>query len=267
MGAIQIRGAISREEIFMNIDWNAAEYHSNFSFVYKYGEELTGLFTLKKGSRVADVGCGNGVLTQKLRTMGYDAFGIDNSAEMIALAKRNAPDMHFIRADATQFTLEEPADGIFSNAVFHWIDDHDLLAQNLARNLRTGGELVCEFGGKGCAEAVHGALEDIFAERGLKYRRTFNFKSIGEFAPVLERHGLVPTYCTLFPRPTLQAEGESGLKNWILTFLKEPFAGIEAGEREDIIAEAERRLRPALCKDGQWYIDYMRIRIKAVKVQ
>ena len=125
---------------------------------------------------------------------------------------------------------------------------------------------MCEFGGKGCAEAVHSALEDIFKAHGLKYKRTFNFKSIGEFAPVLERHSLVPVYCTLFSRPTRQ-QGEDGLKNWIFTFLKEPFAGIEAGEREDIIAEAERRLRPALCKDGQWYIDYMRIRIKAVKVQ
>ena len=257
---------IARQGVIMNIEWNAGDYHKNFSFVYKYGEELLNLFTLQKGARVADVGCGNGVLTQKLRTMGYDAFGIDNSAEMIALAKRNAPDMHFIRADATQFTLEEPADGIFSNAVFHWIDDHDLLAQNLARNLRTGGELVCEFGGKGCAEAVHGALEDIFAERGLKYRRTFNFKSIGEFAPVLERHSLVPVYCTLFPRPTRQ-QGEDGLKNWIFTFLKEPFSAVPEGEREQIIAEAERDLRPMLYKDGEWYIDYVRIRVKAIKVQ
>lgn len=258
---------IARQGVIMNIEWNTGDYHKNFSFVYKYGEELLNLFTLQKGARVADVGCGSAVLTKELRGAGYDVCGIDSSTQMIELDKNNAPDIPFICADATQFRLEEPVDGIFSNAVFHWIDDHEALAENLARNLRAGGELVCEFGGKGCAEAVHGALEDIFAERGLKYRRTFNFKSIGEFAPVLERHGLVPTYCTLFPRPTLQAEGESGLKNWILTFLKEPFAGIEAGEREDIIAEAERRLCPALCKDGQWYIDYMRIRIKAVKVQ
>lgn len=32
-----------------------------------------------------------------------------------------------------------------------------------------------------------------------------------------------------------------------------------------IIAEAESRLRSKLYKDGQWFIDYVRIRVKAVK--
>ena len=111
---------------------------------------------------------------------------------------------------------------------------------------------------------MHSALEEIFAERGLKYRRTFNFLSIGEFAPVLEKHGLVPVYCTLFPRPTRQS-GEEGLKNWILTFLKEPFEAIADDVRGEIIAEAEKRLRAKLFKDGEWFVDYVRIRVKAVK--
>lgn len=250
----------------MNIKWNAENYSDNFSFVYEYGEELTGMFTLGRGSRIADVGCGSGALTRKLCDMGYEVIGIDSSAEMLSLAKSTAPAASFMLADAAKFSLEKPADGIFSNAVFHWIDDLSALAKNLAANLRAGGELVCEFGGKGCAEAVHSALEDIFKAHGLKYKRTFNFKSIGEFAPVLERHSLVPVYCTLFPRPTRQ-QGEDGLKNWIFTFLKEPFSAVPEGEREQIIAEAERDLRPMLYKDGEWYIDYVRIRVKAIKVQ
>lgn len=123
---------------------------------------------------------------------------------------------------------------------------------------------MCEFGGKGCAEAVHSALENIFAERGLSYHRAFNFQSIGSFAPVLEGAGLTPVFCSLFPRPTRQ-KGEDGLKNWILTFLKKPFEGIVGGVRDEIIAEAESRLRAKLYKDGQWFIDYVRIRVKAVK--
>lgn len=250
----------------MNIDWNAKDYHKNFAFVYKYGEELINMFTLPKGARIADVGCGSAALTMQLKAAGYEVCGIDSSSDMIALAKSNAPDIPFIHADATNFLLEQPADGIFSNAVFHWIDDHEALVKNLARNLRTGGELVCEFGGKGCAEAVHSALEKLFAERGLKYARTFNFKSVGEFAPVLERYGLLPVYCALFPRPTRQ-QGVAGLKNWILTFLKQPFSGIPEGVLGDIISAAERALRPVLYKNGEWYIDYVRIRVKAVKVR
>lgn len=116
---------IARQGVIMNIEWNAGDYHKNFSFVYKYGEELLNLFTLQKGARVADVGCGSAVLTKELRGAGYDVCGIDSSTQMIELAKNNVPDIPFICADATQFRLEEPVDGIFSNAVFHWIDDHE----------------------------------------------------------------------------------------------------------------------------------------------
>ena len=135
----------------MNIKWNAENYSDNFSFVYEYGEELTGMFTLGRGSRIADVGCGSGALTKKLCDMGYEVIGIDSSAEMLSLAKSTAPAASFMLADAAKFSLEKPADGIFSNAVFHWIDDLSALAKNLAANLRASGELVCEFGGKGCA--------------------------------------------------------------------------------------------------------------------
>lgn len=80
----------------------------------------------------------------------------------------------------------------------------------------------------------------------------------------MEGAGLTPVFCSLFPRPTRQ-KGEDGLKNWILTFLKKPFEGLVDGVRDEIIAEAESRLRAKLYKDGQWFIDYVRIRIKAVK--
>ena len=54
-----------------------------------------------------------------------------------------------IKWNAAEFELEEKADVIFSNAVFHWIDAdrQEKLAANLAAQLKPGGELVCEFGG------------------------------------------------------------------------------------------------------------------------
>lgn len=32
------------------------------------------------------------------------------------------PELDFMAGDATEFTLDEKADVIFSNAVFHWIN-------------------------------------------------------------------------------------------------------------------------------------------------
>src|ERR1022692_3797692 len=43
------------------------------------------------GGRVVDAGCGSGVWARELSECGYDVLGIDISAHMIRLARRQAP--------------------------------------------------------------------------------------------------------------------------------------------------------------------------------
>lgn len=248
----------------MNIAWDAEDYEQGFSFVHRYGEDLLALVDAPAGARVVDVGCGTGALTARLAERGFDVQGIDASPDMVAVARRDHPGLAFAVADALSFTLAEPADVVFSNAVFHWIDDarqDDLLA-NIAANLVPGGALVCEFGGAGCAETVHRALAHAFERHGLAYRHPHCFPTIGQYAPRLEAAGLVPEVALLFDRPTPQ-EGSDGLAHWIHTFLKRPFAGVEPALAERIVAEAVEEARGSLWHDGRWWVDYVRIRIKA----
>ncbi len=72
-------------------------------------------------------------------------------------------------------------------------------------------------------------------------------------------------YAILFDRPTLQ-KGEDGLEKWIRMFDKAPFEGLDENLKSVLINEAVEAARPVLYKDGQWYVDYVRIRIKAEKV-
>lgn len=252
----------------MNIEWNAEDYTSNFNFVYGYGEAVTELLTVPRGALVVDLGCGNGTLTRKLSEKGYRVVGVDASADMIALAGERYPELPFVRADALAFELEEKADAIFSNAVFHWIDagKQQQLLRHIASQLKPGGELVFEFGGKGCAETVHAELERVFDRHGLAYPRVFYFPSIGEYAPLMEKAGFRIHYAVLFDRPTEQ-KNENGLEEWIRMFVKKPFEGMEKGLADEIIAETVQRLRPQLFVDGKWYVDYVRIRMRAVKVK
>ncbi len=251
----------------MTKNWNAPRYASDFHFVADYGRSVTDLLTVPVGSRVIDLGCGTGTLTAVLRQRGYRVLGIDASADMLDQARREHPQLTFQQGDACTFRLDTPADAIFSNAVFHWIPDQQALVRNLATNLRPGGQLVFEFGGRGCGETVHRALATAFAEAGLAYHHPFSFRSIGEFAPLLEQNGFAVQYATLFDRPTVQSGGAQGLQNWIEMFVTAPFDGIAADTRARIVQRAVALCRPTLWQGDHWIIDYVRLRMQAVRTQ
>lgn len=252
----------------MNIRWDAEGYTENFDFVHRYGEAVLDLIAEPAGSLVVDLGCGNGALSEKIKEKGYRVLGLDASSEMIETARRLHPDIVFYQADALNFQLEEKADVIFSNAVLHWIDEdkQEQLVENIASQIKDGGYFVCEFGGKGCAELVHSALERAFAKRKIHYPRVFYFPTIGEYTPILEKYKLRVEYAVLFDRPTAQ-KTENGLEDWIRMFDKKPFEGMEKHLQEEIIREAVDELRPVLYQNGKWIVDYVRIRIKAKKCE
>ena len=79
----------------------------------------------------------------------------------------------------------------------------------------------------------------------------------------------------LFDRPT-RLEGPDGMADWIRMFVKRPFDGLEAALSDELIAAAVDELIAAavdelgadseLLRDGVWYADYVRLRMRAVKV-
>jgi ubiquinone/menaquinone biosynthesis C-methylase UbiE len=185
---------------------------------------------------------------------------------MLERAKKNAPGISFIHMNATEIPYVEEFDAVFSNAVFHWIDDQDKLLTNIARALKMKGQLVCEFGGVGCAKLVHETLEEVFSKYGLQYINYFYFPSIGEYAPRLEKAGLKVEYAYLFERPTFLKKGETVI-DWINMFVTQAFEGIEASLKQQILEETKEKLKPYLMKEEGWWIDYVRIRIKAIKTK
>ncbi|AQS05604.1 class I SAM-dependent methyltransferase [Clostridium beijerinckii] len=249
----------------MNIKWNAKGYTKDFQFVHQYGEDVLNLLDIEKGMKVLDLGCGNGALTKKISDMGADVIGMDASGEMLEIAKRNYPELTFIEDDAVKFILNEQVDAIFSNAVFHWIDNQDGLLQSVYNGLKINGSLVCEFGGYGCTETIHSFLQKAFETRGLDYKRTFYFPTIDEYTPILKKHGLQTVYAALFDRKTALI-GEDGMKNWIEMFVIQPFKGLDDSLKNEIIDETVKSLKPILYQNGVWYADYVRIRLKARKI-
>ena len=252
----------------MNIKWDANKYTSDFSFVHQYGNGVIDMISADKNSTVLDLGCGNGALSKTLQDKGFIVKGIDASMELLDIAKKNYPDIEFIQADAADFSLPEPVDVVFSNAVFHWIDkelQEDML-KCVHNALKDNGQFVFEFGGYGNNQIIHGALAKIFSDRNYTYKMPFYFPTIGEYSTLLENTGFRVIYAVLFDRPT-ELKGENGLKDWINMFVKSPFSIIEnTEEKEMVIDKAVDDLRGELYNDGKWYADYVRIRMKAIKL-
>lgn len=69
------------------------------------------------GGPVADIGCGPGYVTRHLHDLGVDAFGIDLSPEMVALATRDHPDIRFEVGTMTDLDL---ADGSVTGVLAFW---------------------------------------------------------------------------------------------------------------------------------------------------
>lgn len=100
------------------------------------------------GGPVVDVGCGPGYVTAYLHGLGVDAFGIDLSPEMIALARRDHPDLRFEVGTMTDLDLaDDSVAGVLAFwSVIHVPDDAvPGVFDEFRRVLHPGGPLLVGF--------------------------------------------------------------------------------------------------------------------------
>jgi trans-aconitate 2-methyltransferase len=97
---------------------------------------------------VADLGCGPGNSTRILADKWPDAAitGVDNSASMIDVARREQPQYRWVVRDITEWASEEREqfDVVFSNAALQWVPDHAALYPRVFARVRSGGSLAVQ---------------------------------------------------------------------------------------------------------------------------
>src|SRR5258707_14734827 len=103
--------------------------------------DLLGHIEAEAPDLVYDLGCGAGNVTRFIaeRWPAARIVGVDGSAEMLAKARADLPQIEWQQADLAAWRPERPADLIYSNAAPDRIEDHPPGFLALFKSLAPGG--------------------------------------------------------------------------------------------------------------------------------
>jgi trans-aconitate 2-methyltransferase len=149
-------------------DWDATSYDRVSTPQVEMAKAVLERLPLRGDETVLDAGCGSGRVTALLldRLPDGHVVAVDSAPSMVEHAREALPPgrVTVLCQSLTELTLEEPVDAAFSNAVFHWIADHERLFQRLSAALRPGARLVAQCGGKGNIDAFRRLADEVAAE-------------------------------------------------------------------------------------------------------
>ncbi|MDP9277689.1 MAG: methyltransferase domain-containing protein [Actinomycetota bacterium] len=245
-------------------EWDAEVYDRVSDPQFEWAQEVLERLPLRGDETVLDAGCGSGRVTALLldRLPDGKVIAIDGSASMVAKAREALGNRADVReGDLAQLELHEEVDLVYSNAVFHWITDHDNLFGRLFAALRPGGRLIAQCGGAGNVASLARVIIEVaaqprFAEHFTEMSGMWNFATAEDTETVLGGAGFEHVRCWLQPKDVQPAEPIAFLATVTLgphlerlpDELKDPFvADVAAGMGKPLV------------------LDYVRLNIKARK--
>jgi len=246
--------------------WNAEKYQKTCGRVTEQGMKLVDVLRKFSCNKVLDIGCGTGVLTKEIAAFSHEIIGIDASQEMIEKAKAIYPELKLIVMDARFLQWENYFDAVFSNAVFHFIKEQDILLDNIYKTLLPNGLLVCEFGASGNIARLLNAVEYACARRGKPYSLRFYYPSEKEYKLLLENHGFFVESIITYNLDTKLTEGNAGLRNWIKQIFSIEMDWFGISERKDVLTEIESMLKNEQWDGYNWHLPNRRLQVIARKI-
>jgi len=243
--------------------WSAERYAETAHFVPALGAPVLELLAPLPGERILDLGCGDGVLTEKIVAAGATVVAVDAGPDMIAAARARGIDARVMDGQKLAFT--GGFDAVFSNAALHWMRDQEAVLAGVHRALKPRGRFVAEMGGHNNTAAIIVALSAVLGRRGLDVHRLspWYFPSADAYRRKLEDAGFTVEEIVIVPRPTILP---TGVEAWLDTFAEDFLGAVPEPDRLHARFEVADLLRPVLMDEtGTWIADYVRLRFRAIR--
>lgn len=202
-------------------------------------------------------------MTVQLAELCNKIVGVDSSQDMIDKAKEEFSNIEFKVCDALALPFEKEFDVVFSNAVFRWISDHDVLLKNIHKALNAQGLLVCEFGASGNIATIENAFAEVCNSQGYGYEAKFNFPTAEDFGELLKKNEFVIDRIYEYDRPTVLKDGDQGLANWMKQFFAFELETMPEHVQAMVFENVEELVRETLWNGEEWVADYRRLRVIA----
>lgn len=181
----------------MTHEFDGAKYAKVSTHQKEWGRRLIETLDLKGDESILDLGCGDGFLTSLLadQVPKGRVIGIDSSCGMIESARGYARfNLEFELRDIAHLNLSSSFDLIYSNAVLHWVSDHDQLLADCYRLLRAGGRVRFNFAASGNCSNFNDTVVEVMKDEA--YLEFFEDFAWPWYMPELGDYKLLVSRCS-----------------------------------------------------------------------
>jgi trans-aconitate methyltransferase len=170
-------------------EFDGEKYRKASAHQKEWGKKLIAELDLKGNESILDLGCGDGITTQKLAQLVPDGqvVGIDSSHGMIESAKKHEKgNLIFCVLNINDIGYKSKFDLIISNATLHWVKDHRKLLNNCHHALKINGRVRFNFAGDGNCQNFFKVIKEAMSDS--RYRKCFEQFEWPWYMPVLNEY-------------------------------------------------------------------------------